>query len=57
VWQEQLRAAGAAVAVYYLYGLKTASGERVGDLNDLALASRETLAREDVQGAFFDWEF
>jgi len=57
VWQEQLRAAGAAVATFSLYGLRTAAGARVGDLNDLALASLETLAREDVSQAFFDWEF
>jgi len=56
-WQAQLTKAGAAVAVFSLEGLETARGVPVKDLNDLALASRETIASDEVWGLFFDWDF
>ena len=57
VWQEQLTSAGAAVETIRLYGLKTAAGSRVGDLNDLALCDALTLTSELVSAAFFQWDF
>lgn len=56
-WQEQLTLAGAGVETYSLYGLTTAAGEPVKDLNDLALCDGETLAADDVVDAFFEWDF
>lgn len=56
-WTDQLTAAGAAVRAFSLYGLWQANGERVGDLNDLALADGRTLGTEEIQAAFLDWDF
>lgn len=56
-WQAQLTAAGAVVQTFSLYGLWRADGKRVGDLNDLAWASAETLGSEEIYSAFFDWDF
>jgi hypothetical protein len=56
-WQDQLTTAGAIVGVYSLYGLETAKGKAVKDLNDLAMASAATIASDEVWGLFFDWDF
>lgn len=56
-WQDQLTTAGATVGVYSLYGLETAHGKPVKDLNDLAMGSRMTIASDEVWGLFFDWDF
>lgn len=56
-WQKQLTEAGAVVQTFSLYGLWRADGKRVGDLNDLAWASAETLGSEEIYAAFFDWDF
>lgn len=56
-WQRQLTAAGAAVESFSLYGLETATGARVKDLNDLALCDAETLGSREIEEAFFEWDF
>ncbi len=56
-WQRQLTGAGAAVESYSLYGLETAAGARVKDLNDLALCDSETLGNGEIEEAFFEWDF
>jgi hypothetical protein len=56
-WQRQLTTAGAAVESFSLYGLETATGARVKDLNDLALCDAETLGSRDIEEAFFEWDF
>lgn len=56
-WSKQLTAAGAAVQVFSLYGLKMANGERVTDLNDLCRCNALTLSDPDLQDAFLSWKF
>lgn len=56
-WQGELTKAGAAVAAFSLEGLEQANGEKVKDLNDLALASPETVTSDEVWPLFFDWDF
>lgn len=56
-WQNQLTEAGAAVTAYDLEGLVQANGEPVKDLNDLALATADTLTSDEVWPLFFDWDF
>ena len=56
-WQGQLTAAGAAVECFSLEGLKTAAGDVVGDLNDLAYCDARTLDSDEIREAFFAWDF
>lgn len=56
-WQRQLTTAGAAVESFSLYGLETASGAPVKDLNDLALCSSEVVGSEEITDAFYEWDF
>lgn len=56
-WQDQLSVAGAAVESFSFYGLETAAGKRVKDVNDLALCSSEVVGSAEVSDAFFAWDF
>jgi len=56
-WQDELTAAGAAVECFLLDGLKTATGEPVGDLNDLAYCDARTLDSDEMREPFFAWDF
>lgn len=56
-WTEQLTEAGAAVQGVNLEGLVRADGEKVKDLNDLALCNAATLEDEEIREIFIRWEF
>jgi hypothetical protein len=56
-WTKQLVEAGAAVEVFNLYGLQTAAGAVVKDLNDLALCTEEVIGSEEIMEGFYEWDF
>jgi hypothetical protein len=56
-WTQQLVEAGAAVEVFSLYGLVTAAGAPVKDLNDLALCTEEVIGSEEIMEGFCEWDF
>lgn len=56
-WTEQLTKAGAVVETFSLYGLQTAAGQPVKDLNDLALCAAEVVSSDEILEAFFEWDF
>lgn len=56
-WTAQLTEAGAAVETFSLAGLVKRDGERVKDLNDLALVDEAAWFDPELKAAFFDFDF
>ncbi len=56
-WTEQLTGAGAAVEAFSLAGLLTKAGEKVKDLNDLAMVDEGAWLDPELRAAFFDFDF
>ena len=56
-WTEQLTKAGATVETFSLAGLVRKDGERVKDLNDLALVDEAAWLDPELRAAFFDFDF
>ncbi len=56
-WTEQLSDAGAAVETFSLDGLTRNDGERVKDLNDLAVVDESAWLDGELKAAFFDFDF
>ena len=56
-WTAQLTDVGAAVETFSLAGLVRKDGERVKDLNDLALVDEAAWLDPELRAAFFDFDF
>lgn len=56
-WTAQLAGAGAAVETFSLAGLRRRDGERVKDLNDLAVVDEAAWLDAELREAFVDFDF